>query len=1808
MDRSALLELDKTQLRTVLTEAGLDRASIDHALTTHRSLQDLHATGKPIDTLNELHLFTRGVAQKDLDALAKQGIDTFREWALQRPTKTPKKAAERLDAFARFSAISTDPDDKQKLIDKGNISSLYQLSQLSKKELIKLARKTGVEKRQVFKAAILAQRQTKATEQMIIAAKSPGAANPDPEVGLGGDDSFPGNAPGLDLDDFILKCTPCPDQISIFSCLAYLIYLIQITRKTLFDLKELTNLDFPNLNADIIGELVQNPRVPCEQITLCQQMIRALQDLLNNLQVDNDNSSDPLDFSYLPFQTWKSTKMAVTYPELNALWRGDILTGETGSLSHGSFLQEPQQTRAHLMTELTSVEHALNEARVFPLGSTQFGYEVFPTPDQFNDADLFKDAHPDQYRTFLNGLDVIRQLLNADQAITESQKMLDIDDAGNSIFLLQQAIHHLDRTAELTFSPTSTWRNFSLSLDDSYLGLISSPPSKRHETQEQLFQELMEDVKPLFTPINQDISITGLSNDGSISLTSGWINRGFGNADGKLQKFRVSGQNSFVRYSQSGEDFSRFTNYKVSADLTLDEPMEDGEIIALAVRWHPDANPVLPKKGYMLAVTQSSESFDGGGFFSDGLGDAIEDFFGEEEDTTYTRQFLTLFEVSEASNGEVEFNLIGTPALIATHATGGGALNNPDRPLLQVDQAYPMSLQITGNQIKGELWANDELISVSGSDSSYSSGTFGFFGTEDTRFTFDNIHFEIEAADNGTPPFHVTTRNDRNQLDQQRYVEHRNSGAGMPTDALADFILTGTTTRRTVSRLNIKRVDNTSSQEQFVGLMYDENASFIRLDLLDRLLEKCLAATFYLRFAVIPVKLAQSFMLQGHYPQAIAHLKLLYDDHMPFESLREIYPYLTQTVNIFTPIVGADQMLIRLRLGEAYLKQAEQLFRQNTPESRHEALLLFERALALHNENDRCHCDERLGDVVEMVLRNVFDIDGITSKPDYSQFIDLIASIYQNNDVVNTGDILLKHLNENLSHNTFKKALKRTETEIDKIRSQHHQMIGKQTTIAQLSLTSQKLIEEAEVQTHRVDKGLLAGILSQTNRLRKALNLISIPFVDYLDVSLCIPQNPYVLAQTKQACLMLDLLENCLNILGYKDDFIPAHRFEYLFALANGFTDSAYNTERDVLNFRQLLEQDVQQYLQAENNVVLDQTNVSLEALNVEYAMGDIKLLELQKSQTEFSRDHYDQLITNGLSGYEELALGAATASTVFSGLAAAGGLISAGVAAVGTAKSATGNPIGIAMAVAGIAGTVLGGAQGVANFASSVSSLASMQASFERREEEWQYNLGLNQNGVDIAEQNLQQGLKRLDIVQRQHDIAQLRLGLARDTLSYLENKFLNKEMLVWMLRISREQYRLRLDYAISASFMAERALSFGLLSPATQMIRFDYFEPEVDGLLGATQLQTDLQALQATKLHSEKRKLQLQKTLSLAQIAPAELQKFKSAGILPFSTLLHWFDRDFPGHYQRTIKRISVSMLALVPPHEGIKAMLRNTGVSNLVIGPPYSQGFEKTTVLRNPESIALTSAIDDSGIIRFDYQDEFLLPFEGLGVETDWLLEMPRASNPLDFETIADIFVNVEYTALHSDVYAEVVRNQLGDTDQNDLPIVFRIHYPDQWYHFHNNPLDDHGQRHLEIDLYPHQLPPHYDKSQPISVPHLAVMLRGDFSGLNTNQRTQLKNCVTVEHLYVNGGNTPSLIVSGTSSSGVTHFRVNEIGDNKQTLLLSTRDGNDASVRLPGHIAVTGNWKVLVKDTLNGGLSLGGLIEDVLMVVTTEGKVAR
>jgi hypothetical protein len=518
--------------------------------------------------------------------------------------------------------------------------------------------------------------------------------------------------------------------------------------------------------------------------------------------------------------------------------------------------------------------------------------------------------------------------------------------------------------------------------------------------------------------------------------------------------------------------------------------------------------------------------------------------------------------------------------------------------------------------------------------------------------------------------------------------------------------------------------------------------------------------------------------------------------------------------------------------------------------------------------------------------------------------------------------------------------------------------------------------------------------------------------------------------------------------------------------------------------------------------------------------------------------------------------------------------------------------------AAAGIAsfakGDVPGGFSAGAQQFSTMGSIASMWAGFERRQQDWDLNRDVAQQDVRIGAQQIRIANDHVRVTEQERVIAGLQSDHAEATVDFLSNKFTNVELYDWMSGILEGVYSFFLQQATAMAKLAENQLAFERQEAPPAFIQADYWEapsdemggstdgraPNRHGLTGSALLLQDIYQLDQHAFDTNKRKLQLTKIISLAQRAPAEFQQFRETGVMRFETPMEMFDRDFPGHYLRLIKRVRVLVSALIPPNQGIRATLSSLGLSRAVIGPEV---FQTVVIRRPPETIALSSPRESAGLFELTPQmeAEMLLPFEGMGVDTSWEFRMPKAANLFDYFTIADVLVTIDYMALSSfDYYQQVIQSPaLTRPMILDRGFSFRQQFADQWYDL-NNPEQTKTPMTVRFKTRREDFAQNLDRHR---TKHLALYF------VRANGKTFE---VPVSHLKF-------IAPDGTETPGGA--AITKDG------LISTRSGGGGSwTPMLDNLAPFGEWELALPDTSEmRNRFKNGEIKDILFVPTYSGR---
>jgi hypothetical protein len=317
---------------------------------------------------------------------------------------------------------------------------------------------------------------------------------------------------------------------------------------------------------------------------------------------------------------------------------------------------------------------------------------------------------------------------------------------------------------------------------------------------------------------------------------------------------------------------------------------------------------------------------------------------------------------------------------------------------------------------------------------------------------------------------------------------------------------------------------------------------------------------------------------------------------------------------------------------------------------------------------------------------------------------------------------------------------------------------------------------------------------------------------------------------------------------------------------------------------------------------------------------------------------------------------------------------------------------------------------------------------------------------------------LKDLDVIASQVKAAQYTLDIAiaeqqlvvkeeemlNDTKTFLRSKFTNIELYGWFVRKLKALLKVSYGHALSAAKMAERALQFELPTDET-FISSSNWSADKNGLLAAEMLMANLNQMSLFHLKNDsrfqeiKRKISLRNELLKIEDGQSFADSLDKDRVLLFNLDEKLFDTDFPGHYFRIIKTVSLSIrtgsqivdktlrlprLTLVQTGNKVVTQPNFAAVESL-LGDDGDEDIDPNILRidwRSQQMATISDWEEDNGMFNTDWIfDDRYFPFEGTGAVSSWSLELGKKlnDNQVDLAEIledpeSDIVMTVKYTA--------------------------------------------------------------------------------------------------------------------------------------------------------------------------------------------------
>jgi len=558
------------------------------------------------------------------------------------------------------------------------------------------------------------------------------------------------------------------------------------------------------------------------------------------------------------------------------------------------------------------------------------------------------------------------------------------------------------------------------------------------------------------------------------------------------------------------------------------------------------------------------------------------------------------------------------------------------------------------------------------------------------------------------------------------------------------------------------------------------------------------------------------------------------------------------------------------------------------------------------------------------------------------------------------------------------------------------------------------------------------------------------------DLLFCIPDNPKVLEYWDRVEDRLFKIRHCMNIEGQVRDLAlfqppidpgllvraramglsigdvladinapdPIYRFSYLIQKANEFTNELKSLGGQLLSaFEKKDAEELSQIRQLHERNILKATR-NIKKLQLEDAKNGLKSLEHSKKLIEIRLDEYSnrkymntkETVSMALNVASETLMDMEKQMMVFGKITGLIPDIQAGFAAAAVTGGKTATKVTEMVATSfGIAASKL----------RLGSSLAGTLGSYDRRKEDWDFQVETAKEELKQIDKQLLGAEIRIALAEKELDNHDLQMEQSAEIYDYLKSKFTNEKLYGWMAtelsKLSRKAFELANGIAKQAQAAYKKELG---IDP--QLIENNNWDGSKKGLLAGEKLGLQLKSLEDAYLKEDTRRFELNKSISLRLLDPqalVNLIEHQYCEVFLESTL---FDLDFRGKKltDTMIKTLSVSIPSVTGPHVSTHLKLR----------------YQK-------EEMITSSGVNDSGVFDGNPSQTKYVPFEYKKLESEKLEILLPEDSDFDISTISDVVLNFNYTAV-SDTTSESSSSSNTPSNETHLLMSWRHDFPMDW----------------------------------------------------------------------------------------------------------------------------------------------------------------
>ncbi len=576
------------------------------------------------------------------------------------------------------------------------------------------------------------------------------------------------------------------------------------------------------------------------------------------------------------------------------------------------------------------------------------------------------------------------------------------------------------------------------------------------------------------------------------------------------------------------------------------------------------------------------------------------------------------------------------------------------------------------------------------------------------------------------------------------------------------------------------------------------------------------------------------------------------------------------------------------------------------------------------------------------------------------------------------------------------------------------------------------------------------------------------------------PIDPALLVAAAAAGVDLDTVLNDLNAP------LPHYRFLTMVQKATELCADVKALGAGLLAALEKQDAEELAQLRAENEVALLNAIRGVKQKQVDEAREALAGLYKYQDVITTRQQYYQKLVAGGINANEHDHLDALATSRDLMDAQMIMEILVAVCHLIPDAKAGAASTVGTTYGGSNVGSSLqtAAGAVGIrASRTSTAGSISATLGSYDLRNDDWMYQ-------VDLATKELSQVAKqiaaadiRVQITEKELANHDTQIAQSQAVDEQLRTKFSNRDLHLWMGNQISALYFQAYELAYDMARKAERVYQFERADFDHRFVQFGSWVGMRRGLLAGERLHQDLKQMEAAYLDQNRRDYEITKHISLVDLDPGEYLALRETGTCRIELPEALFDADFPGHFLRRVKSMSVTIPCITGPFDGVNCtltLLRNSVRLDSKPGTNYARDPSKGPDARFRDNVGAVQAIvtshgqNDAGLFETNFRDERFLPFEGAGAISEWRLELDPDCNRFDFKTITDVVLHLKYTARDGgDALKVKAKEAVGalvkSKDKTPLVHVFsaRREFADEWHRF-LHPLANQAGQSLSLDL--------------------------------------------------------------------------------------------------------------------------------------------